>query len=315
MNILIVGAGAVGQVYARHLAAAGHSITFFAKPVHAAALQDGLALHRLGWLRQHSEVWRGYQIVSDVAQVAGQAWDQVWLCMAADALHSALTQDVLGAVGNAAVVCLQPGPESADLVRAALRDPAQLVQGLITFISYQSPLPGRTGPQGMAYFSSALAPALFSGEQVHVTAVVDALRQGGMAARRVKDLDRAAGAGEGLLIPLVAALEQAGWRLRGFIGSAAFERGRAAALETLAVLAATRGARTGLERLLLSRPGSRLLLTLAPKLLPLALEPYLEYHFSKVGQQTRQMLDSYIALGEGQRLPVARLRELRSRLS
>ena len=47
----------------------------------------------------------------------------------------------------------------------------------------------------------------------------------------------------------------------------------------------------------------------------LELEPYLEYHFTKVGQQTRDMLDSYIHLGERHGLPTDNLRQLREGLA
>lgn len=313
MRILIIGAGAVGQVYARHLAAAGHDITFFVKPEHAAGLADGLPLHCLGHIRHRSEVWRGYGVVSRSADIATGAWDQIWLCIASDALRSPLAGQVLSGAGKATVVCLQPGPEDADRVRAAVGDPAQVVQGLITFISFQSPLPGRPGPAGIAYFLPPLVPGLFSGRPERVQPVVAALRQGGMRARAVADLEAATGGSEGMMIPLVAALEHNGWRLRGFTRTPAFALGRDAALEALTALSARSGARVpGLRRLLLSRPASAVLLALAPSVLPLALEPYLRYHFSKVGLQTRQMLESYIAIGEREGLPVSRLRELRS---
>lgn len=314
MNILIVGAGAVGQVYGRHLAQAGHAITFFVKPAYRADLTEGMPMHRLGWLRHRSETWRGYELVSSVEEVAARTWDQVWLCFAANALQAPLTLEVLAAVGTATVVCLQVGPESGDRVRAAIPAPGQLVQGLITFISYQSPLPGRPGPQGMAYFLPPLAPGLFAGEKARVTAVVKALRAGGMGAREVHDLDQAAGGGEGLMIPLVAALECNDWRLGDFAGSAPLRLGSAASREVLDILAATRGARIAPMKFLLSAPATRLLLLLAPRVLPLALEPYLAYHFGKVGVQTRQLLESYAALGVQAGLPVANLQELRSRL-
>lgn len=314
MNILIVGAGAVGQVYGRHLARAGHAITFFVKPAHRAGLEQGLPLHRLGWLRHEGETWRGYELLDRVGDVASRDWDQVWLCVAADALAAPLTREVVAAAGPATVVCLQPGPESAGHVREWLADPRQLVQGLITFISYQSPLPGRPGPRGIAYFLSALAPGLFAGTDARVGPVLDALRRGGMAARRVADFDRAAGGSDATLIPLVAALELNGWQLDRLAGSEALALGRAAATEALVALAADRGARVGPQKLLLAAPALRALLFLAPKVLPLALGPYLEYHFSKVGRQTREMLESYMAAGRRQGLPVARLQELRSRL-
>lgn len=314
MDILIVGAGAVGQVYGRHLAAAGHAITFFIKPAHRAALSGGLPLHRLGWLRHQGETWRGYELLDEVAVVAGRHWDQVWLCVPADALGAPLTREVVQAAGAATVVCLQPGPESAARVRAWLPDPAQLVQGYINFISYQSPLPGRPGPAGIAYFLSALSPGLFSGAPARVAPVLEALRAGGIAARAVADIGHVLGGGEAALNVLVAALEVNAWRLGDFGGSEALRLGRRAASEVLDVLAAAQGIRTAPYRLLLTAGGSRLLLLLAPRLLPLALEPYLAYHFGKVGNQTRQILDSYLALAARQGLPVAALRELRSRL-
>ena len=315
MNILIIGAGAVGQVYARHLAKAGHRISFFVKAKYAATVAAGLHLHALGHLRTRSELWRDYRVVSQLEEVAAEQWDQVWLCVASDALRSELTDELLACAGAATVVCLQPGPDDAQRVRRQLDNAAQLVQGLITFISYQSPLPGRSGPDGMAYYLPPFAPNLFSGETARVQAVVQALKQGGMAARAVHNLDEAAGGGEGLLIPLIAALEQNDWALRGFAKSAAFTRGREAALEALAILERDHGARVAPTRFLLHPLASRALLLVAPRVVPLELEPYLHYHFSKVGVQTRQMLDSYIAMGERLQLPVIHLQELRSRLS
>ena len=49
VKILIVGAGAVGQVYARHLHASGAEITFLVKEKHRAETQQGFKLY---WLNQ-----------------------------------------------------------------------------------------------------------------------------------------------------------------------------------------------------------------------------------------------------------------------
>src|SRR6218665_2526920 len=245
MQLLLVGAGAVGQVYGRHLAAAGHDVSFFVKPAHVAALASGMPLHRLGHIRKHSEVWTGYKLVTDLDAVAAQKWDQVWLCTSSDALRTPLMQELLTRVGNATLVCLQPGPEDAALVREQLADPTQLVQGLITFISYQSPLPGESEPDGISFYLPPMAPALFSGSEVRVQPAVQALKKGGMSARAVPDLHVAAGGADGLLIPLVAALELHNWQLAGFAGSEAFALGSDAARETLDILAREQGARTG----------------------------------------------------------------------
>lgn len=315
MKILLVGAGAVGQVYGRFLAQAGHDVSFFVKEKHAPALQQGLPLHRLGHLRAQHEVWSGFGVVTSVAAVASTDWDQVWLCMASDALRSELSQQVLGAVGRATVVSLPPGPEDMAYVRRFLPPEATLVQGLITFISYQSPLPGREGPPGIAYFVSPLAPGLFSGPRVAVQAVIEALQAGGMAARQVADLEGASAGSEAVMQPLIAALEQHDWKLTGFGSSAVLAVGREAGREALDILARDRGAKVALQKMLLTPLANRLLLLVAPKVLPLELEPYLEYHFTKVGQQTRDMLDSYIRLGERHGLPTDNLRQLRAGLA
>lgn len=314
MNILLVGAGAVGQVYGRHLARAGHQVTFFVKPRYAAELAAGLPLHRLGYLRTESEHWQEYAVVSTVDEVAAAQWDQVWLCMASDALRSDLSQQVIAAVGKATVICLQPGPEDAAWVRQRLPAGATMVQGLITFISYQSPLPGCPGKEGIAYFLSPLAPGMFSGPHQGVQTVVEALKAGGMAAREVADLEGAGAGSEAVMIPLIAALEQHEWQLSGFAGSPQLTLGREAGREALAILAEDRGAKVALEKMLLTPLASRLLLLVAPKVLPLELAPYLQYHFTKVGQQTRDMLDSYIRLGEKHDLPAENLRRLRAGL-
>ncbi len=50
-RVLVVGAGAVGQVYGLYLRRGGARVSFLVKPAHAAWCQRGFALHRLRlWL-------------------------------------------------------------------------------------------------------------------------------------------------------------------------------------------------------------------------------------------------------------------------
>lgn len=314
MKILIVGAGAVGRVYGWHLRAAGHDVVFFVKEKYRDEVASGLVLHRLGYGGTRRQDWPQVGVVCDVAAVAAQRWDQVWLALASDALRGNLAAQVLAAAGDATVVCLQPDLEDGAYVRARLASPAQLVQGLITFISYQSPLPGQAGPEGIAYFVPPLAPGLFAGEPARVQAVVQALRDGGLAARVVDDFAKAAAGAPALLQPLIAALELNGWQLSTLPGSKALELGLAAAREALAVAARDAGADTFALRQLLRPLLWRALLPLSRRMLPLDLETYLHYHFSKVGVQTRLILDTYIRVGQHHKLPVAALQALRQAL-
>lgn len=47
MRTLVVGAGSVGQVFARHLSLGGAEVTFLVKEKHAAELRRGLTLYPL----------------------------------------------------------------------------------------------------------------------------------------------------------------------------------------------------------------------------------------------------------------------------
>lgn len=314
MKILVVGAGAVGMVYGRYLQRAGHEVHFFIKEKYAAELANGMSLHHLKWRNVHSELWRDFGLVTTTEAVASTQWDQVWFAISTDALRSDLTWTILDGVGSATVVCLQPGPADAEYTRQHLGNPAQMVQGLITFLSYQSPLPGTNEPEGISYFLPPMTPGLFSGESSRVNAVVDALKKGGMSARIVDSLDRAAGGSPALLIPLVAALEYHDWKLSGMAGSAAFALGKEAAREALAVVARSQGAETIFLRQVLRRPVAGIALAVAPRIMPLPLETYLKYHFSKVGVQTRQVLEEYAELGARAGLPTGALRRLRAAL-
>lgn len=312
MEILVVGAGAVGQVYALHLAKAGHRVSFFVKEKYAAELRDGLVLHRLG-RRTVTERLVGFGIVTSPAEVAAGRWDQVWLALSSDALRGELAASVLAAVGEATVVCLQPDIGDAERVRRIV-PPTQVVQGMIPFISFHSPLPGCSGPEGMAFFLPPMTPTLLAGEPVRTEGVLSALKAGGLRAKQVDDFARATAATTAMFQSLVATLESNGWDMRGLPGSAVLPRGLAAAREALAAVSAETGAKTLPMRPLLHPLAWRLLMPLVPHVFPFDIEVYMQYHFSKVGVQTRLMLDSYIALCERHALPSPALRELRSGL-
>lgn len=312
-KILVVGAGAVGAVYGWHLHRAGHEVHFFVKPAYRDTVSAGLTLHRLKRHATRREDWNGPR-VTDLAAVAGERWDQVWLTLSSDALRGELAAQLLAAVGAATVVCLQPDLEDADYVRARVGAPEQVVHGLITLISYQSPLPGRDGPPGIAYFLPRFTPTPFSGSPARLSGVVDALKAGGMDARAVADVAPAAAAATALMQPLIACLELNNWQLSTLPGSEPLHSGLDAAREALAVARQITGVPTAKFRPLLLPWLWRLLLPLASRMLPLPLEPYLHYHFSKVGVQTRLMLETYIRLGQQHGLETQALQKLRQAL-
>src|SRR6185369_5115898 len=72
------------------------------------------------------------------------------------------------------------------------------------------PLPGEKVPQpGMAYWFPPLSPSIYSGPRA--AEVAASLRKGGLPARKVADVSRAAAYPSALLMMLVAAVEESNW--------------------------------------------------------------------------------------------------------
>ena len=127
-RVLVVGAGAVGQVYGLHLRRGGARVSFLVKPAHAAWCQQGFALHRLR-SRRVTETDRldDIEVLTDAGAAASLGWDQVWLTVASDALRGDWLGAFLGALGDATVVALQPDLDDRTLLLRYLPE-AQLVQ-------------------------------------------------------------------------------------------------------------------------------------------------------------------------------------------
>jgi hypothetical protein len=140
---------------------------------------------------------------------------------------------------------------------------------------------------------------------------VAALRAGGLSARRARDVPALAAFGSALLIPVVAALEKEGWSLAALTRSPRLALAARAARQACDALAVHEGRSPPLPIRLGSRPAVlRTLLRVGPRLPPVDLQAYLRAHFTKVGAQTRDMLDRYATLGRAVGLPVDALEEV-----
>ena len=124
MNILIVGAGAVGVVYGWHLKQAGHHVVFYTKAKYLDEVRAGLNLHRIGRRHSTEQHWSRPACTASSDDVRAANWDQVWLTVSSDAVRSPSMTPLLAAVGNATVICLQPDMEDIG-PRAQPRDRPQ----------------------------------------------------------------------------------------------------------------------------------------------------------------------------------------------
>lgn len=308
MRVLLVGAGAVGQVYGRHLQAAGWDVAFYVKPKY---LEDA----RRGFVRYPArggrpERFEGYGLITAPEEVAAERWDQVWLCVSSPALAGGWLPPLLAAAPGATVVMLQPGLHDRRRLLELVPE-ERLVSGMIGIVAWQAPLPGELlDPPGIRCWFPPLSPSRFSGPPAVVDAVVGALRRGGCPARRDADATRTSALGSAVLLCFVAGLEVAGWDPAAFRRGDAPEAAAAAAREALAVAGLYHGASPGLLPLLARGWAFRLALRAATAVAPFDLPLYLRYHFEKVGDQTREALRAWEAEGRSRGLDGSALRGL-----
>ncbi|HEX8441623.1 ketopantoate reductase family protein [Archangium sp.] len=310
-RVLLVGAGAVGQVFGRYLQAAGCDVSFLVKEKYAQEAQRGYTLYELGILEKDPEpvALSGFGVHTSVQEVAARPWDQVWLCVSSTALRSGnWVGELARATGEATWVMLQPALDDREWLLQWV--PAErLVSGMIPFLSFHAPLkPGdRLSRPGTAFWMPPLAQGLFSGSPERLQRVIRTLRAGGYPARRDRDVARTVAMPSAVLTVFVEGLEAAGWSFERFLQRDSLERVHHAMREAVEI-AAWRTQANPSALLPLLRPALlKLLLPIAAQLAPFDLETYLKVHFTKVGDQTRLMMRTYIDLGRTAELPVEHL--------
>ncbi|MGW3277954.1 hypothetical protein [Nocardia rhamnosiphila] len=305
MRILVVGDGALGQVFGLRLGLGGAAVSYQVKPGRAGWGGTGRTLYRLR--RFGGPVAERLRPEGVHAETPDGPWDMVWLCVSSTALRGSWLPGLRDAVGDATVVTIGQDLHDREVLERVW--PAErIVQVVPSLFAYSAPLTGEVPAPGIAYWVPPGSALKVLGEPARAEAVASALRAGGLRARR----STRAGTGEhvaALMVPYIAALEAVGWSLPALLSD--IEPAVEAGGEASAVVAAQAGGRRVRTPKWVARSVLRLLWVLPP----FALGRYLAAHFTKVADQTRLMLDGWIAEGETRALPVTRLRELRNRLS
>jgi 2-dehydropantoate 2-reductase len=320
MNVLIVGAGAVGQVYGRHLALGGAHVRYFVRERYADTCRTGFVFYPLNRRKARIAPVRMDIAASDVLtrldEIKAIKWDQVYLCVASHALRGTWLGELAAVIGDATVVALQPGNEDRDYILESVPED-RLVSGMITVISYTAPMPGETVPvPGMAYWFPPLAPAPFSGPRERTRAVVEALRRGKLPSKQKRDVPAQVRFPSALFMVLLTALENAGWTFRGLASSSHIATVRPATREAFAIIEAAHGTRAPRTLAMLARPfWLRRVMSIARLAMPLDVETYFRIHFTKVREQTRMYMRGYIEQGDRLGCPTGTLRALEERVS
>lgn len=300
MKVLLFGAGAVGQVYGDHLQRGGAEVSFFVREKYAEECREGFTLYPLNRGRQPAPVdFKARSILSSYDEVAAETWDQVWICTSSTAIRAGWLDEFLAVCGEASIVALQPG--LVDRAFYLERLPAsRLVSGVIAFIAFQTPLPGRTRPRpGIAVYHPPFSASPFSGPKEALGSIVKILRAGGCPAKTHPAVDRWSAVPSAIMMPHLVALEACDWSFTKLTRSPLFALAGRASRQALGVVAKHQERRPILRRHLVRPTTMRLVTGLGPWLMPFDLELYLKYHFTKVGDQTRAMMQRYVDIGGG----------------
>jgi Ketopantoate reductase PanE/ApbA len=311
MADLIVGAGSVGQVLGLHLSSAGDHVGVLVRPAHVAQARSGYQLRRLRRLR--GPVYGRFlpdRVIDDITLIHPGDWNIIWLCVSSTGLRGLGLEQLRARAISSTIVLIAEGVHD----RAALENywPAdQVVLAAPLFLAFPGPPADPGHPDTMtSYWTPPGAAWQVNGTGERASAVVEALRQGGLKVKATQ-VHGAAEMFAAAVIPLAAQAEAAGWSLRAVrrdLGAAS-----AAASEAAGIVAAVHGAKPP-PAIARSTTGMRVALSAMSLLAPFDLGRYLRFHFTKVGAQTRLMLDDLIGEGAARGLSVTHLRELRAGL-
>ncbi|MCK6512174.1 ketopantoate reductase [Myxococcota bacterium] len=319
MKVLLVGAGAVGQVFGRHLQKGGAEIHFFVREKYAQEARQGYWM--APWDRKdplsHPVRLEGFGVLTTLEEVRQTRWQQVYLCVSSAALRVGWIEELAQVLGDAVVIALQPGVHDRDLLHRFI-EPERLVMGTVGFLSYHAPLSDESVLHPCtAYWFPPLSPTPFSSpSKENCRSVVEALKRGKLPAIAVRDIVGSSAYISALLMHLVAALECNGWSCEQLARSPDLQSIRSATLEVFYAFQDSYRPPLPLWlfRLLLRPIWMRLGLAIAPKIVPFSIERFLQVHFSKVGDQTLLMLADSLAFGQQRGLSMPALFSLSERL-
>jgi 2-dehydropantoate 2-reductase len=313
MKALLVGAGAVGQVFGRHLQLGGVRVGFLVKERHAAEARSGFTLYPKRWGRKghHPVRFEGFDVFTTADEVRSFCPDVVMLCLSSTQLRGPWLGDVLAASGNSTLAMLQVSLDDRDYLLARIPE-ERLISGIIPFLSYHAPLAGEAVPQpGMAYWMPPFAAVPFSGVSDRVRPLVEALRRGGLSARVHPNVPPALASSSVVLLAVICGLEQAGWSMKALREPARLKTVVQAAQEGLSIVEKRTGTSSPAALRLackawLMGPA----LAVARTATPVDLETFFRVHFTKVKDQTEMNMRGYIEDGQKLGLPVKALSTL-----
>jgi len=318
MKVLMVGCGAVGQVFGLFLQKAGVELGLYDRPATVDRLKQalehgGMPLFQISRSHRRDPIahrLEKYQVATDTAECRRFQPDQIWFTTPSPVYHSEWFREFLQKVPSERVVCFAPeGGRSEFFPEGGGRD--RLVFGGVTFMAWQGDLEGSGGrPEGVNFWLSPLAISL-SGTEKACGEVKQLLNKAGLRVEVQKQDSPMQASITAVMTAFTAGLELSGWSLGGFRKSPWLKRAARASRE--AALSQLRRANIFTRMLLgiiCSSPGLFLITLVLPLLFPFDIEKYLKFHYRKTRDQTLTLLDVFARDGERRGLTVENIRIL-----
>jgi len=318
MKVLMVGCGAVGQVFSLFLQKAGVELGLYDRPANADRLKQaldhgGMPLFQITGSHRRDPVahrLENYQVPMDEEECRRFQPDQIWFTVPSPVYHSGWFHEFLQKVPSERVVCFAPeGGRSEFFPKDAGKD--RLVFGGVTFMAWQGDLEGGGGrPEGVNFWLSPLAIPL-TGTEKACGEVKGLLKKAGLRVDVQKQGSRMQASMTAVLTTFTAGLEFSGWSLGAFRKSPWRERtARASREAVLSQLPGTGFFTRVLVGILCSSTGLILITFLLPLLFPFEIEKYLKFHYRKTRDQTLTLLDVFASDGKKRGLPFENIRLL-----
>ncbi len=321
MKVLIVGCGAVGQVYGLFLQKAGVTLGYLDRPATVEKLREALKhaglpvyqisrSHRLDPIPHRLE---HYDVIADVVEAQRFAPDQIWFTTPSQAYYTEWFKEFLQKVPSERVVCFVPEGARAEFIPEGSLD--RLVFAGTTFMAWQGDLEGGGGrPEGVNFCQSPLGIPL-AGTENACLGVGQVLKKAGFRFSISKPDSHAQAATTALMTAFTVGFELAGWSLMAFRRSPWLKQAAVAAREAVLSQIPEPGV---LQKALLRIPvlsaAFFLVALVLPLLFPFNIEKYLKFHYTKTREQSLNLLELFKKDGISRGHPVENIQALHQAL-
>jgi 2-dehydropantoate 2-reductase len=321
MKVLIVGCGAVGQVFGLSLMKAGVELGFYARPgpddrlIQALEIGRGMPLFQISHFHRRDPIahqLENYQVVTDIVGSQRFNPDQIWFTTPSSVYYSEWFQKFLQEVPSKMVVCFAPEGGRPEFISEG-EGQDRFVFGGITFMAWQGDLEGGGGqPEAVNFWKPPLIEIPLVGADRAANEVAELLKAGGFRSSVKKEtFHKMQAALTAFLSAFVAGLELSSWSLRAFRRSPWLKRAAHASRDAALSQLSNSGIFAKVLFKILTSSAILFAATyLLPLIFPFDLEKYLKFHYLKTRDQTLDLLELFIKDGEAQGLPVENIQIL-----